>query len=392
MVRRWSWIVLGAVTLLCGTGADWLQFRGNSYGVAPAASPPLEWSVPDNKNVAWQVDLPGRGPSSPIVVEGRVIVTASGGANQDRLHVLCFEASSGKRLWERQFWATGRTASHPSSANAAPSPCSDGQRIFAFYSSNDLVCLDLEGNLLWYRGLTFDYPKAGNDVGMSSSPVVVDGVVVVQVENQGDSFAAGLDAETGETRWRQAREPNATWTSPAALPARGVQPGLVLLQSASALTAHDPLTGAEVWRQDVTCDLIPSPVIHGDRTLFVSSDQLTMLRHNAASRGVETVWGNNRLKPGAASPILADATTGDVLWQLRLKGEFWATPVVVDKYLYLLSQDGTAQVVELADQEGRIVATNPVGEKLQASAAIVGDSVFVRSDSHLWRFAEDAAQ
>ena len=87
--------------------------------------------------------------------------------------------------WERQFWATGRTMCHPTSSVAANTPSSDGKRIYAFFSSNDLACLDLAGNLLWYRGLTHDFPTAVNDVGMSASPIVLGDTVVVQVENKG---------------------------------------------------------------------------------------------------------------------------------------------------------------------------------------------------------------
>jgi outer membrane protein assembly factor BamB len=160
--------------------ADWAQFRGPAgTSVAADAKLPTSFNVADNQNVAWRADLPGRGPSSPIVIADRVVVTCSDGPLQEKLIVACFDAKSGKSLWRRQFWATGRTYSHPDSANAAPTPASDGKRIYAFYSSNDMVCLDLDGNLQWFRGLAFDYPKAGNDVGMASSPVVVDDTVVV---------------------------------------------------------------------------------------------------------------------------------------------------------------------------------------------------------------------
>ena len=130
------------------------------------------------ENIVWTANLPGRGVSSPIVVGGKVVVTANSGPRQERLHVLAFDAKSGRELWHRQFWATGRTLTHPVGANAAPTPASDGKRIFAFYSSNDLIALDLDGNLLWFRGLAHDYPKAGNDIGMSSSPTVVGDTVV----------------------------------------------------------------------------------------------------------------------------------------------------------------------------------------------------------------------
>src|SRR5262245_41689448 len=226
--------------------SDWLAFRGSdSNSATRGAQPPAEWS--EAHNVAWKASLPGRGPSSPIVVGSRVVVTCSSGVQQDRLHVVCFDAEEGKQLWERQFWATGRTLSHPASANAAPTPASDGKLIFAFYSSNDLACLDLDGNLKWFRGLAHDFPKAGNDVGMSSSPVVVGNVVIAQVECQGDSFATGIDTRTGETRWRIARPREASWASPIIVRGADAKSDAVLLQSPSQLSAHDPQSGRELW-------------------------------------------------------------------------------------------------------------------------------------------------
>ncbi|HTU26922.1 MAG TPA: PQQ-binding-like beta-propeller repeat protein, partial [Pirellulales bacterium] len=217
--------LLGAIAaLLCGAnlagGQDWLQFRGpntdrttSGRGGSPpalkkssASARPEPTDFDRGLKIAWQVDLPGRGPSSPIVVDGRVIVTASSGVRQDELHVLAFDAQDGHPLWERQFWATGRTLTHPQTANAAPTPASDGQRIFAFFSSNDLVALDLDGNLLWVRGLTQDFPRLGNDVGMASSLLVVGKRVIVQSESQGDALVAGIDTADGTTRWQLARD------------------------------------------------------------------------------------------------------------------------------------------------------------------------------------------
>ncbi len=232
------------VSLLCG--ADWLHFRGSdNRGVAPTARLPVSWS-PDKDgkphNIAWKSPLVGRGVSSPIVVDGRVIVTAASGFRQDRLHVLCFSVATGERLWERQFWATGRTLCHPTSSVAAPTPASDGHLIFALFSSNDLACLDLDGNLRWYRGLTHDYPTAANDVGMSSSPLVIGDTVIVQIENKGDSFAAGLLAATGQTRWKQAREQEMNWVSPTVLPWKDAHRGPGAAAIAAAVfgpSSHD---------------------------------------------------------------------------------------------------------------------------------------------------------
>ncbi|HEY4310583.1 MAG TPA: PQQ-binding-like beta-propeller repeat protein [Pirellulales bacterium] len=395
--------------LLCVTftaGADWLHFRGSdNRSVATSAAPPLALAKDESgieHNVAWKTAVPGRGVSSPILVAGKVIVTAASGYNQDRLHVLCIDAKTGDVSWERQFWATGRTMCHPTSSVAANTPSSDGKRIYAFFSSNDLACLDLDGNLLWYRGLTHDFPTAANDVGMSASPLVLGDTVVVQVENKGDSFAAGIDAETGESRWRIPRSAEMNWTSPAVLRGDKRADDLVLLQSPTRFTAHNPHTGEQVWSYEVACSSIPSPVAEGN-TIYVPSGGLTALRYQPASKAAEVIWATNSLSPGNASPVVdngrvytingagvllcGDATTGESKWKLRLKGQFWATPVVAGDYMYIFNQDGLAQVVQLNDQSGEIVSRGDFGEPIFGTPVIADGALYVRTDSHLWKIA-----
>lgn len=385
------------------TAEDWNHFRGSdSTGVATTEDLPLEWDVDKGTNVAWQKEIPGRGPSGPIVVDGKVFVSCSSGKKQDHLHVLCFDSDSGNALWHRQFWATGRTMSHPSSANAAPTPASDGQYVYAFYSSNDLICLDLDGNLLWYRGLGYDYPKAGNDVGMASSPVVVGNTIVVQVESQGDSFAAGLDKRTGETLWRISRDRKSNWTSPIAMPTRSDRPTQVLLQSSQAVSGYNAKTGEEMWRYDISAASIPSSVITSDR-IYIPGDGMTVLQLAEGNPTPDIAWDSTQIKPGAASPVVkeghiyavnsagvlvcADTRNGDVIWRLRLKGRFWATPVLVGSHLFCVNSDGLAQVVQLGEDEGNIVGTSNFGEVVQGTPAVADGGLFVRSDSHLWKIA-----
>lgn len=396
--------VLFVVLSAAVAGAEeWRHFRGTASNSSSEIPAPISFKVLGEKeNVAWTADLPGRGPASPIVVGGRVIVTASSGGRDDRLHVLAFDAKSGKQLWHRQFWATGRTISHPQSANAAPSPASDGQRIFAFYSSNDLICLDLDGNLLWYRGLTHDYPKAANDVGMSSSPVVAGDTVIVQVENQADSFAAGIDVATGENRWKIARAADPTWTSPVAVPSGPNEPHRVLLQSSGGLTLVDARTGNELWTYKAECEGIPSPVVENGAA-YVPSGGMTKLKLAGTSQP-EAEWTNNKLGPGAASPVLhggrlytinrggvlscADPKDGEQLWQVRAQGSFWATPVFAGKHAYLASSEGKMQIIELGDKEGKLVGSVDFGEAHQATPALADGAIYVRTDKHLWKIAK----
>lgn len=387
-----------SVVLFCG--ADWLQFRGaNGASASPDVAPPDSWS--ETTNVAWKASLPGRGASGPIVVDGRTYVTCSSGVKQDRLHILCFDNATGKEVWQREFWATGRTLTHPFSAVAAPTPASDGKRIFAFYSSNDLACLDLDGNLLWYRGLAFDYPKAGNDIGMAASPVVVGETVVVQIENQGDSFAAGIDVATGETRWRVDRERRANWVSPIAMPGEREGSRVVLLQSASGLTAHDSMTGEELWRYDVACSTTPSVAVTEDH-IFIPANGLTVLKLAPDATVPSLVWDSSQLSPSPASPIVVgdrvytmnssgvlvcgDAATGERLWQLRVGGKYWSTPVVAGDRMYCINSDGAAKVVQLGEK-GEVVSSNEFSEEIKGSPAISGGALYVRSDHFLWKIA-----
>ena len=138
-----------AFMVVCFAGADWLHFRGSdNRSVATSEKAPIDLARDEagtERNVAWKTPLPGRGVSSPILVAGKLIVTSASGFEQDRLHVVSIDAKTGKIDWERQFWATGRTICHPTSSVAANTPSSDGKRIFAFFSSNDLACLRPRG-------------------------------------------------------------------------------------------------------------------------------------------------------------------------------------------------------------------------------------------------------
>jgi outer membrane protein assembly factor BamB len=391
-------LAVASVALFCG--ADWLQFRGtNGASLSPDAAPPDSWS--ETENVAWRANLPGRGASGPIVVSGRTYVTCSSGVKQDRLHVLCFDNATGDEVWHREFWATGRTLTHPYSAVAAPTPASDGKRIFAFYSSNDLACLDLEGNLLWYRGLALDYPKAGNDIGMASSPVVAGDTVVVQIENQGDSFAAGIDVATGETRWRVARDNRANWVSPIALPGKRDGKKVVLLQSASGLTAYDARSGDELWRYDVDCSTTPSVAVSDDR-IIIPANGLTVLKLAPDASVPSLVWDSSQLSPSPASPIIVrdrvytingagvlscgDIETGKRLWQVRIGGRHWSTPVVAGDRMYCINADGAAKVVQLG-KKGKVISKNSFEEGIQGSPAISEGALYVRSHGYLWKIA-----
>ena len=368
--------------------ADWLQFRGpNAAAVSTEAKMPA-----DELKIAWTADLPGRGLSAPIVVGDKVFVTCSSGPGQDTLHVFCFNAKDGSKRWERAMRATGRTMSHNKTCVAANTPCSDGERVFALFSSNDLFAFDLDGNLLWLRGLTFDYPNASNSLGMSQSPVVIGNTLVVQSENDAESFAAGLDVATGVNRWKLERPKAANWTSATLVK------GVAALQSSKGILGVDPQTGKTVWNYEDGASTIPSSVVSGD-LLYAVSKGITALAPEKGS--VTQLWRNEKLNPGTASPLVlgdhlyvvngagvlikASTKNGDEAWKLRLKGPFSGSPVAAGKRIHIVNERGIFQTIDPDAPEGKVLQEIELKETVLTTPAISGGAIYVRSDAKLWK-------
>lgn len=383
---------------------DWPQFRGvNASSVSNDSKLPVEFGGESKSNIAWQTKLPGRSVGGAIVVGDQVITTSSSGMDQRRLHLISLNQQDGSIRWQQELVARGRPFCHPTSANAAPTPASDGKNVYAFYSSNDLACVDLEGNLVWYRSLSTDFPKAGNDVGMSSSPLVVDGVCIVQVECQGDSFAAGLSCEDGSILWKRERPKQANWASPVAIQ-NPAKENMVVMQSRENLVALDPKSGKELWAIDLPCSSIPSAMAVDGR-LLVPASGITALDLSSVGASPSKLWDNNKLSANACSPLVvgsriytisrtvlacADIYSGELKWQARLADakSIWSSPVVADNLLYIFTEEGKCLVVRLGEEKGEVVATNDMGESVLGSPAISGNAMYVRGVSSLWKIAE----
>ena len=367
------------------------QFRGpGGTGVSGETNLPTRWS--DTENLRWKASLPGRGLSNPVIAGGRVFVTAASRPNQNRLHVLCFDAKDGKQIWERQFLATGHTQCHIKTNMAAPTPVTDGQFVYALFATADLVCLDRDGNLAWARSLTGDYPTIGNNVGMASSPILVGDVLVVHMENTGESFAVGIDKGTGVNRWRFDRPRVINWNTPFALTEKGERQ--VLLMTPKEVTAHDPATGKQLWATSGHWATNAS-ISGGGGLVLVPGDKLTAFKAGTD----EVVWQNSKLNVGYCSPLVyqdrvftitnngvvscAEIATGKVTWTHRLDGKFAASPLAAAGRLYFTSEEGSTYVMH-AGGEAKEIATNKIADTFLASPVASGGAIFLRSDSRLY--------
>src|SRR5205814_9913820 len=166
----------------------------------------------------WKVPLRGAGVSAPVVWGDRVFLTSSDGRLNDRLHLLCYHRADGRLLWEARFFGSSAPEGQfPPGGMAVPTPATDGRRVFALFGTGDLVCVDVEGRPLWLRSLAQEYGPFRNRWGMASSPLLADGLLVVQVDHWGASYLLGVDAATGANRWKTRRDTGVGWSSPLAV-------------------------------------------------------------------------------------------------------------------------------------------------------------------------------
>jgi outer membrane protein assembly factor BamB len=377
---------------------DWSQFRGpGGTGVADDTGLPTTWDVKTGSNVRWQADLPARGISCPVVARGKVFVTCCSGYRQDRLHVLCFDAANGRRLWERQFTATGSTNSHPKTSMAGATPVSDGSRVFALFGTGDLAALDADGNLLWYRALVRDYPTITNQVGMAASPVLWKDVLCLPLENAGDqSLALAVDARTGKNLWKAERTRDINWVTPLLRPVG--ERAEVLFQSKNELTAYDVQTGDKRWAYKAGLGTVPMPLALDD--LVLAPGGPSALLRPSQKDAPEVVWTTNKLPSGYTTPLyyrkrfyaisgngilnVVGAADGKPLGEpVRLSGTFWASPIAADGKVYAVNEEGKTFVIQVGDKP-ELVATNALGEEVVATPAIAQGALFVRTREHLY--------
>lgn len=389
---------------LAASASDWPQFRGpDSTGTAPDAKIPLQ------PKIQWSASLPGRGLASPIVVGGKVFVTAASGPKQDRLHAFCFDAAKGTKLWERQLRATGRTMAHAKTSVAACTPCSDGRNVYAIWSSNDVAAFDLEGNLQWVRGLTADYPNASNSLGMASSPIVLGGTLVTMIENDSESYTLGLDVQTGRNLWKLDRPAVANWTSPVPWRANAKADPIVVLQSSKGLVGIDPVSGSQLWSYTDGASTMSSSVV-AQGVIYAPSQGITALDPKPGTSAPNQLWRSKQMNPSTISPLVlggrifsinsagvitaADVKSGDAAWKLRLTGPFSGSPVGAGSHIALVSEKGILQVVDTAAPEGAVAAQLELPlnaerkELILCTPALSDGSIFVRSDSTLWRIGQ----
>ncbi len=392
---------------------EWPQFRGpTGQGLSQAANVPVQWSA--TECVAWKVEVPGRGWSSPVLSKGRLYLTSAvpdAGGSDITLHALCLDAADGRVLWDTEILRPDPSrvaAMHRKNSPASGTPIVTGDRLFVHFGHMGTAALDLAGKVLW-RQTELDYPPTHGNGG---SPILVGDALIFSADGQKDPFVAALDVATGAVRWKTARNSPAkkqfSFSTPLAIEVGGVKQ--IISPGSGFVCAYDPADGRELWRVGYGegYSVIPRPVFaHGLLFLGSGYDRAAFYAIKPAgaagdATATNIAWSISKGAPHTPSAIVvgeevyfvsdagiatcADARTGEVRWSERLGGNFSASPIAVDGRVYFQNETGVGYVVK-AGQTYELLATNDLGERSLASYAVADGTLFIRTEAHLWKIA-----
>jgi outer membrane protein assembly factor BamB len=435
-------------TLFALAGADaraqnWPQFRGaQAAGVAEGRPTATSWDAARQANVRWKTPIPGLSHASPVVWGERVFVITAiseepaptfkatdrgiGLARDDARHawkIYALDKSSGRILWERTAHeGVPRARRHVKATQANSTPATDGKVVVALMGSEGLFAYDYSGRLLWRQDLGVLNPGLWDDKdsswGHGSSPVIHDGLVVVQADGHSQSFIAAYDLKTGRQAWRVERGEITSWSTPTVFK-NGARSELVV-NGGRFIRGYDPQTGKELWRfsdNDTQVKQQAPLVAHGliyvaggyppGRAMYAfrpgASGDISLRVGEQGS--AHLAWRADKGSPYTTTPIVYgdllyavsdlgvlsafEAKTGRLVYQERLPTSFSASPVASGGKLYLSSEDGDVYVVR-AGPRFELLSKNAMGEALMATPAISDGLLIIRSRGHVYAVAEAA--
>jgi len=338
-----------------------------------------------------------------------------GGGNPTDVHqfvVICLNRHTGETIWEKVACEVIPHEGHHGTNNyASASPFTDGERLYAYFGSRGLYCYDIEGKLQWEQDFGDMQTRAG--FGEGATPVLYGDTIVVNWDHEGDSFIFAVDAATGKEKWRQPRDERTTWVTPMVVEYNGRKQ--VITNGSNKSIAYDLETGDVIWEcGGQVANPIPSPLVCNDAAILMTGYQgfalhvVPLSATGDVTGSDQIVWSRNTSTPYVSSPILVDdklyftkarnailtcvdAKTGEVHFEeerLPEMNELYASPVAADGKIYISARNGNVCVIKVSDQL-EVLANNSLGETIDASPAIVGDTMYIRGAEHLFCIAED---
>ena len=420
-------------------GTGWANWRGpDSAAIARVGNPPTEWS--EEKNIRWKVALPGLGNSSPIVWGDRIYVTTavetdekgtppafervrdtdvsgrtyvSGGVQTQVFDflVLALDREDGSVVWQTTVKkAVPHEGGHATNTQSSSSPITDGEHVYVHLGSRGVFCLNMDGEIQWSK--EFGLMQTHLGFGEGISPVLHGDTLIINWDHEKDSFIAAFDKKSGEELWRTARDEGTTWATPLIAPADGKLQ--VVTAGTTSSRGYDFQTGELLWTLGgLGINAIPSPIYAGGVVYLMTGFNgyvLQAVRLDGAEGDLEgtenVVWTHDRDTSYTPSPLIyddllyflrgnngvlscLDPKTGRVHYEgqrMRMR-TVYSSPVGAAGRVYLTSRDGFTKVIKHG-VEYEELATNQLDDGFDASAAIVGDEIYLRGKQNLYCIAE----
>jgi outer membrane protein assembly factor BamB len=366
----------------------------------------------------WKAEIPGRGNSSPIVSHGRIFLTTSLSEddNKVRKSALSLDLDSGELLWETAVGIVDKSKRHPKNTPAAPTPVTDGETVFVHFGDL-LAALDRDGEMLWKVEIDPQYREFSH-YGAASSPVLTEGAVVVfqdrETEDAKPGWIAAFNQDTGVEIWRQIwTDTCCSYVTP--LVRRRGEREEVIVVMAGSVRALDALSGEEVWRRQFGLSQPVASAVTDESHLVVFSGahghrrgaafELSSLVPDNDTYGA--LWQTTKMIPQTSSPVLVNGLVFTVTdqgvmncinvldgrrhWKERLpEGTYMSSLMAAGDKVFAVSSTGHTAVVR-ARKAFKLLSVNPLADGSNASPAVAGDSLLIRTKSALYRIGRRGA-
>lgn len=384
-------ICLHLVTAL--PAADWTQWRGpNHNNVAePGQSIPTTWS--ETQNVVWKTRVPGRGHSSPIVINDLIVLTSADEQGQQQ-GVFGFDRQTGKQRWATVISQGGFPKVHAKNTHASSTACSDGQQIYATFNHHnkvEAVALDMAGKIVWRKDVGAFVPKL-YEYGYAAAPTLYNGTLIISGDCDTVAWLKALDTKTGRVVWQQDRPKMLNWASPVVANLAGREQ--LLISGCERIASYDPSTGKPLWSQPCLTIATCGTVVWDDDTVYASGGYPKKQTVAVKADGSGEIRWSNGVKCYEQSMLYHDghlyavddggiaycwhAKSGREMWKTRLQGPVSSSPVLVGDTIYASNERGTTFVFKANPQRFEAIGRNQLGEESFASPAVVDNRILLR--------------
>jgi len=405
-------IVLTVLAATYSVRADfWPEFRGaQANGHAEDTDAPTKWS--SSKNIRWEVDVPGKAWSSPVVADGKIfITTAVEDGKKLLLETRCYQLSDGSPVWEKIVFEKEAKNIHKKNSHASPTPVYEDGVVYVHFGHNGTAALNATtGGILWTQTDLEYSPVHGN----GGSPAVFEDKLIFSCDGQANPFVVALNKKNGSVMWKTPRDVEVSRTFSFSTPLLVEVSGKTqaIIPGSGAVISYDPTTGKEIWRFDYDegYSVVPRPIYHNGKVYVCSGFGRAILhaiRVDGTGDVTEThlAWKNEKAIPKESSPIIVegllyinddkgilscfDAETGEEVYRERLDeaGGYSSSPVYAGGHLYFHNGEGVTTVVK-PGREFDKVEENNLREYGLSSFAVVSDGFVVRTEDHLFRIGE----